>query len=92
MELFKIPMQENDADAATIGEYFKKLLYNVWDEGESFSGKRPFGNSGWEYDVYAALVKAGAVAGRFDEDGYLDDVDKDAANKLVDAALKQIVL
>ena len=39
-------MGVNDADAENIGEYLKALLSAVWHEGESFSGKRPFGNSG----------------------------------------------
>lgn len=59
----------------TIRDYLKTLLMTVWEEGESFSGKRPFGNSGWEYDLYAPLVKAGAVPGTLDADGDLDTVD-----------------
>ena len=50
----RIPMGKNDIGAKTIGEYFEKLLLTLWDEQEDFSGKRPFGNSGWEYDVYAS--------------------------------------
>ena len=50
-----------DGDTLTIKEYLHKLLSTLWDEGESFNGKRPFGNSGWEYDIYTALVKCGAV-------------------------------
>ena len=76
----KIPMQKNDAGAKTVGEYFKILLLTLWDEEDGFSGKRPFGNSGWKYEVYTALVSAGVVDGKIDEDGYLGDVDCSAAD------------
>jgi hypothetical protein len=57
----EIKLEENDAGASTIGEYLGTLLLTLWQEGESFNGKRPFGNSGWEYDVYRGLIKAGVV-------------------------------
>lgn len=41
--------------------YLGKLLYDLWVNGESFSGKRPFGNSGWDYDIAYALCGAGLV-------------------------------
>ena len=63
MNILDIPMQPNDADAETIRDYLKALLTAVWEEQEGFSGKRPFGNSGWDRDIYLALVCAGAIAG-----------------------------
>jgi hypothetical protein len=36
----------------TIRNYFKELLLTLWKEEEGFSGKRPFGNSGWQKEVY----------------------------------------
>ena len=45
-EILDLAMRENDADAKTIRGYLGKILEKVWAEGESFSGKRPFGNSG----------------------------------------------
>lgn len=81
--ILQTPMGENDADAATIGHYLYSLLWNLWDEGEGFSGKRPFGNSSWEYDLYKPLVEGGHVEGRLDSEGYLDYVNKDQADKLV---------
>lgn len=45
----------------TVRDYFRELLLTLWDEKEGFSGKRPFGNSGWEYEVHNALAKAGFV-------------------------------
>ena len=39
----------------TIKEYLKELLLRLWDECEGFSSKRPFGNSGWEWDLVAVV-------------------------------------
>lgn len=86
----KIPMGKNDIGAKTIGEYFEKLLLTLWDEQEDFSGKRPFGNSGWEYDVYASLISAGIVDGSLDEEGCVDEVAYSAANNIICEMIKQI--
>ena len=86
-EILLLSMPENDAGARTIGGYLKKLLAALWTDGEAFSGKRPFGNSGWDYDLYAALVRGGAVEGALDEDGFVDDFDKESADKLIFAAI-----
>lgn len=67
----------------TLREYLQALLQTLWNEGEGFSGKRPFGNSGWEYTVYAFLVKSGAVSGHIDEDGHVDGQDNDECNVLM---------
>lgn len=67
-EILDLPMEENDAGADTIRLYLKALLARVLLDYEGFSGKRPFGNSGWMHDLYRPLVTAGLVAG--DEDGY----------------------
>ncbi len=75
-----------DSDAGnniTIRDYLRILLETLWCDGESFSGKRPFGNSGWESELYRPLVKHGFVRGTLDEDGYIKTFDSDTANKLV---------
>lgn len=90
MNILDIPMQENDSGADTIKGYLKALLTTLWKEGEGFSGKRPFGNSGWEYDLYVALVNAKVVKGKLDEDGCLDTVDNKAANKLIFEAINSL--
>lgn len=80
------PMGENDAHAPTVRRYLRALLVKLWDEEESFSGKRPFGNSGWKGDLYAALVKAGHVKGTLDADGdvtSLEEDQRDLADRLV---------
>lgn len=89
-DILNLEMGQNDAEAPTIREYLRQLLCCLWNKGESFSGKRPFGNSGWEYDLYAALVKGKAVEGALDEDGYLETVDERAASDLIIEAINKM--
>ncbi len=56
-----LPIPENDAQAETVREYFKELLTTLLIEEESFSGKRPFGNSGWQHDFLPTLEEAGFI-------------------------------
>lgn len=84
------PMEPNDSGATTIRGYLVALLAAVWDQSEGFSGKRPFGNSGWDWDLYGALVKAGHINGRFDEDGYIEDVDEQTGDRLIRAAIQAL--
>lgn len=90
MNILDIPMQDNDAKASTIKDYLKALLYTLYNEGEGFSGKRPFGNSGWEFEMYIALIKAGVVEGALTEDGYLDHVDTSQADNLIFEAIESL--
>ena len=90
MNILDIEMQDNDADAKTIREYLKALLSKLWEEGEAFSGKRPFGNSYWEYPLYTTLVKADRVEGSLDEEGYLDTCDYKSANELIFKAIEEL--
>lgn len=66
---------DSDAgDDLSVREYLRGLLLTLWDEGEGFSGKRPFGNSGWEYDLYKPLIREGFIKGKLDEYGYIENV------------------
>lgn len=78
----KINHSDFDKDL-TIRGYFHELLLTLWKEKEGFSGKRPFGNSGWEYDLYTPLIKIGQVSGELDEDGYIKECDTEEADKLI---------
>ncbi len=89
-DILNLEMGQNDAEAPTIREYLRSLLCRLWNEGERFSGKRPFGNSGWEYDLYGALIKGKAVEGTLDEDGYVETVDKRAASDLIIEAINKM--
>lgn len=51
----------------TIRAYFKAQLSALWDEGEGFSGKRPFGNSGWEDVLAGVLIQHHCISGTIDE-------------------------
>ena len=88
--LLALELSRNDSGAGTVRGYLVALLRKLWRDGEGFSGKRPFGNSGWEYDLYAPMVKAGLVTGTLDEDGYIETVDTKAADKLVLAAIASL--
>jgi len=89
-DILYTPMQANDAEAETIGDYFRALLKTLWQEGEGFSGKRPFGNSGWDYDIYTALVAAKVVKGKIDQEGSLIECDEKAADKLIYEAINRM--
>ena len=90
-EVLAIPLPANQhsfpRSAKTVRDALLAIVAVVWEEGESFSGKRPFGNSGWEFDLYVPLVRASLVRGAFDEYGYLEDVDDAAADALILAAI-----
>lgn len=90
LNLLDTEMQENDAGAATIGDYLRRLLLCLWDEKDSFSSKRPFGNSDWEYELYIPLIEAGVIEGELDEFGYIEDVDVDQANTIIRSLIEEI--
>jgi len=66
----EVRFSSSAGDDLTVREYLRMLLMAVWNEGEGFSGKRPFGNSGWEGDIFDPLVKAGFIPGTIDPYGY----------------------
>ena len=66
----------------TVRDYLYTLLVTLWQQGEGFSGKRPFGNSGWDYDLYIPLIKAGFIPGEIDDD-YISDVSDEQAHAFV---------
>ena len=91
MSILNVEMNfQNDANAKDIRSYLKALLYTLWNEGEGFSGKRPFGDSGWDYELYKALIINGNVNGKLDSDGYIDTVDKTEADKLIFKAIEEL--
>ncbi len=89
-EVLALEMAPNDANAKTIKDYLKALLGALMSEQEGFSGKRPFGNSGWIGDLEAALVKGGAVVGTLDDDGWVETVDEKAALKIILSAIEAL--
>ena len=89
-ETLNLPMQGNDAGADTIRDYLVMLLVELWNKGECFSGKRPFGNSGWEYELYVPLIRAKVVSGELDEYGDIEDVDEERARTLIRDAIYEL--
>ncbi|MBF6277015.1 hypothetical protein [Nocardia nova] len=91
-QILATPMhgENNDAEADTIRGYLIALLATLWREEEGFSGKRPFGNSGWRFDLYAALGHAGHIRASFDDDGYLEDVDAIVGDRLIATAIEAL--
>lgn len=57
----------------TLREYFKSMLLSLWKQREGFSGKRPLGDSGWDWEIYKVLTLAGYLEGDAG-DGYLADL------------------
>lgn len=86
--ILRVPMIDgNDAGADNVGGYLIKLLSTLWKQEQNFSGKRPFGNSGWKCEIEESLVRAGYVEGSFDENGYLEHVDSVAVNRMISSAI-----
>jgi hypothetical protein len=79
---------ENDAGAATVRDYLVTLLATVWECGEGFSGKRPFGNSGWSLELCKPLVAAGIIPGSLNAEGFLVEFDRGAAHEALAAAIE----
>lgn len=72
-EFLLCPMEPNDSGYATVGGYLTALLATLFWEGEGFSGKRPFGNGGWESDVARAWVRKGLLPGEITHDKWGDE-------------------
>ncbi len=89
-EILALPMQPNDAGAATIRDYLVNILVKIWDEEEGFSGKRPFGNSGWTWELFAPLVYHNVIEGELDSEGYINDCDEDAGYNVIVGAIEAL--
>ena len=92
-DILKLPMQENGAKAKTIGEYLITLSQQVWSKGERFSGKRPFGNSGWEHELYLALAEAKLVGCQiYTYDDYVEchNINVETGNMLINKAYEAL--
>jgi hypothetical protein len=82
--IMDLPMTNpGSGDPDTLGECLRDLLRCLWEEEEGFSGKRPWGNSGWQLKFYEVLVKFDVIEGSFDEDGYLEDVDEEDGYEII---------
>jgi hypothetical protein len=87
-----VPMNpdRNDAGADSVCSYLVALLREVWEHKEGFGGKRPFGNSGWQFELYDALARVEMIDGTFDEYDCLDDVDDQRGDELIALAITEL--
>lgn len=78
----------------TIRDYLHAQLELLWKEKEAFSGKYPFGNSGWYYDLDEPLVSRGFIKGNSwtYDDGHTDyDVyDREEADQFILTMIKTV--
>ena len=89
IEILDLPMEPNESGADSIRGYLVELVATVWREGEGFSGKRPFGDSGWQSELYKPLVTAGLVRAHPNGCGWggIHPDDRKAASQLIQAAI-----
>jgi hypothetical protein len=83
IDALEIRFDSDAGDDITIRDYLHTLLETLWTEGEGFSGKRPFGNSCWEFELYEPLIKAGFITGSLDEDGHIAEFAREEAEAYV---------
>jgi hypothetical protein len=74
--------ESTDLGKCTIEHYLMALARQCWIKEEGFSGKRPFGNSGWKTDIYAALADGGFIKGE-KEDGDYFSLDTVRGNEII---------
>jgi len=92
LRVLRTKIEPLDVEAETIGEYLAELLVQLWIDGEGFSGKRPFGESGWKQWLYAGLIREGLIAGKLDEHGsIIDGVDTEEGDRLITLAIDELI-
>lgn len=89
-EILELKFESSDlGKEISIKDFFKELLTTLFKEGECFSGKRPFGNSGWNYDLRVCLAKNGVIEGKCFQYGDLEDWDYDS--KEADSKILELI-
>lgn len=69
-QVLDLALPANDSGASTVRGYLIALLHDLWREEAAFHGHSPFGNSGWQYDIYVPMARAGWITITFDDDDY----------------------
>lgn len=82
-QVLALPIGRNELDATTVGEWLVGRLGVLWTDGYE-----TIGDSG---EVVVPLIKAGYVAGRVDEDGYIDGYDVDQLARVMGAAIRALL-
>lgn len=58
----------------TLRTFFVELARRVINEDEGFSGKRPFGNSGWQGYIAQTLIEVGLIDKESEYDEFMEGV------------------
>lgn len=80
MKLLDIPVEFDyfgKKRCLSLREYLRLMLSELWQRHSDFDGKRPYGASGWKFDVYAAMIRAGVLEGAMDENGFVQKLNKE---------------
>ena len=72
---------------ATMKEFLRDILLDLWDQEEMFDPKRPWGESNWKFDLYIPLVNAGFVDGE-PNGKRLKNFDQGEADRLINWVIK----
>lgn len=89
-EILELKFESTDLERTiSIRDFFKELLTTLFKKGECFSGKRPFGNSGWDYDLCVCLAKKGVIDGKCSKYEDFDDWDYDS--KEADSKILELI-
>lgn len=88
-QLLDLPLPPNASGAATVRGYLTELLVIAWESG---SALHPFGNSGWQHDLYEPMTRAGLAAISYDEAGYAtgSNAGYAEADQLILAAIREL--
>lgn len=91
IEILELKFESTDLEKEiSIRDFFKELLTTLFKEGECFNGKRPFGNSGWDWDLKICLVKNGVVKGEYNSKYDDWDFDSEEADKKIFELIKEL--
>lgn len=66
--LLTLPVVVMGLGPTTIKELLIAILGRFWKDPEGFRGKRPFGDSGWQSEVFLALVQNGLLSSMNEHD------------------------
>ena len=86
-DILNLTLPNNDAKAPNVRAFLKALLKTIWVEEDRFSGKRPFGSSSWDSELFEPLIRARVVTGSFDQDGYIQELDRPDAEAAIASAI-----
>lgn len=85
---------ESSSGATTVRDWLHSLLTKVWTEAEGFDGKRPWGQSGWRYELAWPLWNAGFIQAEyvFEPGGMTDGSDLYELKSLDDTEFDALVI